>query len=170
MTLASTDCDKCHRLAVPPREELNRLTGLQTVWNLSSSQQHTSHSVRILLFMHQMWLAEPFAVLHKIPQHYCFMSAASDKSSFGTPARMQLLYGVDLHDRVPPWNAFVFASSLCGCKFVMLRSALLSHKFKFGRLACCSSQSCLLQLLTAIVILLQRVSYSSLFTFWCLNA
>lgn len=54
VTLASTDCDKCHRLAVPPREELNRLTGLQTVWNLSSSQQHASHSVRILLFMHQM--------------------------------------------------------------------------------------------------------------------
>lgn len=42
-----------------------------------------------------------FTVLHKIPEHYCFMFHCSDKSSSRTPARAQLLYGIDLHDRAP---------------------------------------------------------------------
>lgn len=52
--VVGTDCDKYHRLAAPPKEKLNRLTGLQTVWNLCSSQLHTSHCVCIIVFMHQL--------------------------------------------------------------------------------------------------------------------
>lgn len=69
---------------------------------LESPKQPAAHlSVHMLLFMHQMWLAVPLRFCIKSLSTTVLCSTGSDKSSSRTPARAQLLYGIDLHDRAP---------------------------------------------------------------------
>lgn len=128
----STDCDQARRLTVPPAQEPSRATALQTAdcaadcaadCRLRCGLRCRLHGIRVAASsaLHTRLAGVSLCVGCDQLSLWCFClkslsmtvlcSAGSDKLSFCTPARARLLYGADLHDRVPPRNTAGFASS-----------------------------------------------------------